>query len=336
MKKIKIGDRLVGEGEPCFIIAEAGSNHDGKFEVAKRLIKVAKDVGADAIKFQTFKAEKLASPKYAKEMYKTLKKYELKAEWHTEFKKYADEIGIIFLSTPFDEGSADLLDKIGVPAFKVASGDLTHLPLLEYIAKKRKPMIVSTGGGSLAEVEEAINTIRNQGNNEIILMHCISNYPAKIEDANIRAMITMKNAFHVPVGYSDHSPGILIPIATATLGACVIEKHFTVDKFLPGPDHAFALEGKEIKEMVQSVRLVQKALGDGMKRVIESEKKEVQLARRSLVASMDTPKRTRISKEMIKIVRPGSGMPPKYIDFIVGKKTKSHMKEDELITWDKI
>lgn len=334
MKKVKIGNRLVGEGEPCFIIAEAGSNHDGKLEIAKRLIKAAKDAGADAIKFQTFKAEELASPKYAKEMYEILEKYELKAEWHTELKKYTDELGIVFLSTPFDEGSVDLLDKIGVPAFKVASGDLTHLPLLEYIAEKGKPMIVSTGGANLGEVEEAINMIRNQENNGIILMHCVSSYPAKVEDANIRAMTTMKNAFNLPVGYSDHSLGILIPLAAVVLGGCVIEEHFTLNKSSPGPDHAFALEPNEFREMVQSIRFLEKALGDGVKYIRESEKEEVQIARRSLFAATNVSSGAKINKEMMKIVRPRRGIPPKYLQRIVGKKTCADIAQDEVIKWE--
>lgn len=333
MKKIKLGGRWVGEGEPCFIIAEAGSNHDGKLKQAKQLIDIAVEAGADAIKFQTFKAEKLALPKYAKEMYKSLEKYQLKAEWHAELKKYADELEIIFLSTPFDEESVDLLDKMGVPAFKVASGDLTHLPLLEYIAKKRKPMIVSTGGGSLGEVEEAINTIRNQGNNEIILMHCVSNYPAKIEDANIRAMVNMRLAFHLPVGYSDHSLGSLVPLATVAVEACIIEKHITLDRSLPGPDHPFAMEVNEFQEMVKSIRLLEKALGNGAKHRVENEKAEVKIARRSLFADVNIPKGTKISKEMIKIARPGIGIPPKHLTLIIGKEAKVDIKEDDVLTW---
>lgn len=335
MEKIKIGDRLVGEGEPCFIIAEAGSNHDGKLDIAKRLIKAVKDAGADAIKFQTFKAEKLASPKYAKEMYKSLEKYELKAEWHTQLKKYADELGIVFLSTPFDEGSVDLLDKIGVPAFKVASGDLTYLSLLEHAAKKRKPMIVSTGAGNLGEVEEAINTIRNQGNNEIILMHCVSNYPAKVENANIRAIVTMRETFHLPVGYSDHSLGSLVPLAAVALGACIVEKHITFDRSSPGPDHPFAMEVNEFQEMVRNIRVLEKGLGNGVKHRVESEKAEVKIARRSLFANVNIPKGTKISKEIIKVARPGIGISPKYLSSVIGKEARVDITEDEVITWDK-
>lgn len=336
MQKMRLGDRLVGEDEPCFIIAEAGSNYDGKLEIAKRLIKAAKDARADGIKFQTFRAEKLASPQYAKEMYKSLEKYELKAEWHAQLKKHADELGIIFLSTPFDEGSVDLLDKIGVPAFKVASGDLTHLPLVEYIAKKGKPMIVSTGGASLGEVEEAINMIRNQGNNDIVLMHCVSNYPAKIEDANIRAMVTMRDAFHLPVGYSDHSLGSLVPLAAVALGACIVEKHITFDRSSPGPDHPFAMEVNEFQEMVRNIRVLEKALGNGVKHRVENENTEVKIARRSLFADVNIPKGAEITKEMIKIVRPGIGIHPKYLSLIIGKEAKTDITEDEVITWDTI
>lgn len=336
MKKIKLGGGWIGEGEPCFIIAEAGSNHDGKLEIAKRLIKAAKDAGADAIKFQTFKAEKLASPKYAKGMHKSLEKYELKAEWHAQLKKYADELAIVFLSTPFDEGSVDLLDKIGVPAFKVASGDLTHLPLLGYIAKKRKPMIVSTGGGSLGEVEEAINAIRNHGNNEIILMHCVSNYPAKIEDANIRAMITMRDTFHLPVGYSDHSLGSLVPLGAVALGACIIEKHFTLDRSLPGPDHPFAMEPDELKEMIIQIRNTEKALGSPIKKRTKSEDGVYKRARRSIFARRNIPKGTKITQDMVAILRPSVGLQPKFLDNVIGRKSKMDIKAHTSITWNEI
>ena len=336
MNKIKIGNRLIGEGEPCFIVAEAGSNHNGKLEQAKQLIDIAAEAGADAVKFQTFTAEKLASKKEAQKMFEVLKKYELRTEWHKELKRYADRLGIIFLSTPFDEKSVDLLDEISVPAFKVASGDITHLPLLKYIAQKGKPIILSTGGANLGEVEEAINTIKSQGNKNIILMHCVSNYPSKPEDANVRAMVTMKEALHLPVGYSDHSLGTLVPTTAVALGACVIEKHFTLNKSLSGPDHAFALEPTELQEMIKSIRLLEKTLGDGVKCITENEKKEILLARRSLIASMDILKGTKISKEMIKIVRPGTGIPPKYLNFIIGREAKSDIAKDEIITWDKI
>lgn len=334
MQKIRIGNRLVGEGEPCFAIAEAGSNHDGKLEQARYLIDAAKEAGVDAVKFQTFRAEKFASPKYAKEMYKILEKYELKTEWHAELKNYADELGIIFLSTPFDEESVDLLDEIGVSAFKVASGDLTHLPLLQYIAKKGKPMIVSTGAGNLGEVEAAINTTRNQGNNEIILLHCVSNYPAKVENANIRAIVTMRETFHLPVGYSDHSLGSLVTLAAVALGACIIEKHVTLDRSSPGPDHPFAMTVNEFQKMVRSIRALEKGLGNGIKHREESEKAEVKIARRSLFADVNIPKGAAITKQMIKIVRPGIGIYPKYLSLIIGKEAKIDIREDEVITWD--
>lgn len=336
MKKIKLRDRWIGEGESCFIITEAGSNHDGELETAKRLVKAAKDAGADAIKFQTFKAEKFASPQYAKEMYKTLEKHELKTEWHAEIKKYADELGIIFLSTPFDEGSVDLLDEIGVPAFKVASGDLTHLPLLEHIAGKGKPMIVSTGGANLGEVEEAINTIKNRQNNRIVLTHCVSNYPTKVEDANIRAMITLRDAFHLPVGYSDHSLGSLVSLAAVALGACIIEKHFTFDRSLPGPDHPFAMEPDELKEMIIQIRNTEKALGSPIKKRTKSEDGVYKRARRSIFARRNIPKGTKITQDMVAILRPSVGVQPKFLDKVIGRKSKVDIKARASITWNEI
>jgi len=336
MNKIKLADRLIGEGEPCFIIAEVGSNHDGSLETAKALIKIAKDARADAVKFQTFKAERKVSPKMLPRMFKTLKKHELKPEWHPELKAFADELGIIFLSTPFDEESVDLLDNIDVPAFKVSSGDLTHLPLLRHIAKKAKPMILSTGGANLAEVEEAIDTIKNEENEKIILLHCVMDYPAKTEDANIQAMITLRDAFHLPAGYSDHSLGGLGPLAAVAMGASMIEKHFSLDRSLPGPDHPFALEPDELKQMIRDIRLLERALGDGIKRMTANERNIVPIGRRSLVASRDIPEGTTLSREMIEILRPAKGIAPKHLDLVLGRKAKIDIPEDEPIRWEAI
>ena len=335
-KKIKVADKWIGDGYPCFIIAEAGANHDGKLSQAKKLIDIAKESGADAVKFQTFKAEKLASKKEVHKMFETLKKYELEPKWHIELKRYAEKLGIIFLSTAFDEGSVDLLEKINVPAFKVASGDLTHLPLLRYIASKHKPMIVSTGGANLREIRKAIKTIKAQKNEEIVLMHCVSNYPAKIEDANIRAIGTMNRLFNLPTGYSDHSLGTLVPLTAVTLSACIIEKHLTVNRSLPGPDHPFAMEPNEFQKMVKEIRLLEKSLGDGIKCRKENEESEVKVGRRSIVAACNIAKGKKMIKKMIKIVRPGTGIPPKYLDSVIGRKAKINIKIDELITWDKI
>ena len=344
-KRIKIENRYIGENEPRFIIAEAGVNHNGDIELAKKLVDIAAESGADAIKFQTFKAENVAiknAPKAEYQVkntnsdesqYDMIKKLELSEEEFRELHRYARKKGIIFLSTPFDFESADFLEELGVPAFKVSSTDLTNLPFLEYIAEKGKPIILSTGMGTLGEIEEAVSTIKNTGNEDIILLHCITSYPAKFESLNLRAIQTLKEAFKLPVGFSDHSLGIYAPIAAVALGAVVIEKHFTLDKNLPGPDHKASLNPCELKEMIRGIRLIEKALGDGIKRPTPEEEEIKKIARRSIVAKVDIPKGAIITKDMITFKRPGTGLPPKYYNKIIGKRARRDIKADELIYW---
>jgi N-acetylneuraminate synthase/N,N'-diacetyllegionaminate synthase len=344
-KYIKVGHKLIGDYQPCFIIAEAGVNHNGDIELAKRLIDVAKDVGVDAVKFQTFKVENLVTrdapkvnyqiqnTKSNESQYDMLKSLELSEDDFKELYDYAKKKNIIFLSTPFDFESVDLLDELGVPAFKVSSADLTNLPLLEYIAEKGKPILLSTGMGCLGEIEEAIATIKNTGNDDIILLHCVTNYPAKFESLNLRAIQTLKEAFKLPVGFSDHSLGIYAPIAAVALGAVVIEKHFTLNKNLPGPDHKASLEPKELEEMVKAIRLIEKALGNGIKKPSIEEEKIKKVVRRSIVAKVNIPKGSVITKDMIAIKRPGMGLPPKYYREIIGKRARRDIKADELIYW---
>lgn len=347
MRTIKIGNRIIGEGIPCFIIAEAGVNHNGNVGLAKKLIDVAKNANADAVKFQTFKAEEImikGTPKagYQKEttgegtQYEMIKKLELTEKDFKELAEYAKQKGIVFLLTPFDEKSTDLLEELNVPAFKIGSGDLTNLPLIEHIARKGKPMIVSTGMSTLEEVRDAVKKIKSMDNDKIILLHCTSNYPTRIEDCNLRAIQTLGKEFGVPVGYSDHTLGITIPIAAVAMDACVIEKHFTLDKNLPGPDHKASLEPSELKEMVKQIRLVEKALGSLEKKPVESEKEIMKVARKSIVARIDIPKGTVVTRDMLAIKRPGTGLNPKYIDKVVGKKAKIDIKKDEMIKIDEV
>jgi N-acetylneuraminate synthase/N,N'-diacetyllegionaminate synthase len=348
MKRVRIRDRLVGEAEPFFIIAEAGVNHNGDVNLAKRLVDVAKEAGVDAVKFQTFKAEELVTETaekaaYQKEttsseesQFEMIKKLELSGRNFEEISAYAHRKGIIFLSSAFDKGSADLLDKLGVPAFKIGSGEITNFPLLKHIAKKKKPIILSTGMSTLDEVEEALTIIRNQGAKEIILLHCVTNYPAKVEDTNLRAMETLRQTFKLPVGLSDHTLGITIPIAAVALGACVIEKHFTLDKNLAGPDHKASLEPDELKHMVKSIRDVEKAMGDGIKRPTKEEEKNRKAVRKSIVTRIDIPKGAVIIKKMLAIKRPGNGLEAKYMNLVVGKKAKENIKSGETITFSKV
>ncbi|MCF6463983.1 N-acetylneuraminate synthase [Clostridium sp. Cult1] len=329
----------------CFVIAEAGVNHNGDISIAKKLIDKAFEAGADAIKFQTFKAENLVTreaPKaeYQKEttgdgnQFQMLKKLELSFEEHIILKEYCIEKSITFISTPFDFESVDLLEKIGVPLYKVSSGDLTNLPLLSYIASKNKPIILSTGMANLGEVEEAVETIFETGNKNLVLLHCTSNYPTVYEDVNLRAMLTMKEAFKLPVGYSDHTIGIEVPIAAVALGAKVIEKHFTLDKTMEGPDHKASLEPDELKIMVNSIRNIERAMGDGVKRCTENEKNTKRVARKSIVASKDIMKGETIKLNDINFKRPEFGLKPKYVKLIIGKQARRNIKENEFILFD--
>jgi len=343
MRKVKIGGKQIGENEPCYIIAEAGSNHKGSLEQAKKLIDIAAEAKADAVKFQIFKAEELYSkntPEFSylkgQNVYELIKNIETPREWIKELARYCKEKNIDFLASAFDFEAVDILDK-HVPAFKIASFEITDLELLKYAAEKGKPMIISTGMANLGEIEDAITAIKSVGNEDIILLHCNSLYPTPVQIVNLKAMETMKNAFKMPVGFSDHTLGIHMPIAAVAMGACVIEKHFTLDRNLPGPDHSFAIEPDELKEMVRCIREVEKAKGSGIKEKSELESEEMYIkARRSIHAKVDILKGTKVTRDMLIIKRPGYGIKPKFIDIVVGREAKSDIKEDEWITWDMV
>ncbi|MBN1877191.1 MAG: N-acetylneuraminate synthase [Anaerolineae bacterium] len=346
IKTIMVGTREIGPGTPCFIIAEAGVNHNGDVELAKRLVDVAVIAKADAVKFQTFKAERMISQIAPKAEYQVettgakesqlemVRRLELSPEAHRELDVYCREQGILFMSTPFDEGSVDILNELKVPVFKIGSGEITNWPLLEYIARKNKPIILSTGMSYLSEVDEALRVIYHTGNTQVILLHCVSNYPASPADVNLRAIQTMITAFNVPVGYSDHTPGIEVALAAVTLGACVIEKHFTLDRSLPGPDHRASLEPQELTALVQGIRTVEIALGHGWKKPAQSESNTIAVARRSLVAAQDLPTGTLIEKSMLVIKRPGTGLCPAMLPYIVGRRTRTTVSAGSLISLD--
>lgn len=345
-QKVKIANRFVGEGEPCFVIAEAGSNHDGKLEQAKQLIDAAANSRVDAVKFQTFLADKIAARTDdkivnidiagSKTLYELYKKVELPREWQRQLADYARDKAIIFLSTPFDEEAVDELDALGVPAFKVASFELVHLPLLKHIARKGKPVILSTAMADLGAIEEAVEAILKEGNDQIVLLHCGVGYPLEMKDVNLAAIDTLRQAFPYPVGYSDHTLGIAIPIAAVARGANVIEKHFTISRKLPGPDHSFALEPRELKDLVQGIKDVEKAIGTPQKRVLDSEVVHYQRGRRSIFAKVDIPKGTIITEDMLSILRPGIGLKPKYLDLVIGRKAQVDIRAHEPVTWDRI
>jgi N,N'-diacetyllegionaminate synthase len=338
-KVMEIAQRKIGAGNACYVIAEAGVNHNGSLEMAKRLVLAARQAGADSVKFQTFKTEKVISrlaPKAAyqeettgagESQFDMVRKLELPFEGFRELQAYCKELGIEFLSTPFDFESADFLESLGVAAFKVPSGEITNLPFLEHIARKGKPLIVSTGMSDLEEVRAAMKVLTEVGKGGIVLLHCVSNYPAAPASVNLRAMTTLARAFGVPVGYSDHTQGIEIPLAAVALGACVIEKHFTLDRNLPGPDHRASLEPNELADMVRGIRNVEAALGDGVKRPVAEELNTAAVARRSLVAARDIDAGTRVTPELIAILRPGTGLPPSMRDRIIGKTAIRNIAE---------
>ena len=348
MAAIDLGGRRIGPGHPCFIIAEAGVNHNGDVGLAERLVDAAIETGADAVKFQTFTAERLVTPTAPKADYQAavtdaaesqvamLRKLELSREAHVRLFEYARRRGITFLSTPFDEQSADLLDDLGVPLFKIASGEITNLLLLEHVARKRKPMVVSTGMSTLDEVGEAVRVIHKAGCPALALLHCTSNYPADPAESNLNAMITMRQAFDLPVGYSDHTPGLEVAVAAVALGASVLEKHLTLSREMPGPDHRASLEPGDFAAMVRAVRSVETALGDGIKRPMESERNTRAIARRSLVAATDLPAGTVLQAHHLAAKRPGLGLPPGELARLVGRRLTKSLQADDMINWSDV
>ena len=330
---ISIGKTPVGKGHPTFIIAEAGINHNGDMDVAKQLILKAKELGVDAIKFQSWTKETLVQDL---PQYEYLRVLELTEERHRTLYDYCQEVGIRFLSSVFSEDQVDLLDKLGVDAYKIASMDLNNPPLLEYTAKKGKPLIVSTGMGTMAEVEEAVETIFSTGNTQLILLQCTSNYPPALTDVNLRAMKTLQAAFDVPVGYSDHTIGISTPLAAVALGACTVEKHFTLDKEMEGYDHAVSTDPGDLKAMIAGIREIEQALGSTVKRPADAELEGRAFFRRSLIADEAIQAGTVITKAMLVAKRPGNGISPGQIESVVGRTAKSDIASDELISLDRL
>lgn len=326
-----------------FIIAEIGVNHNGSVELAKKLIDVAYNAKADAVKFQTFKAWECASrfapvaeyqKNEAENQYKLLEDLELDFADFADLKDYAESLGLIFLSTPDGQKSLDFLCDIGVKAFKIASGELTNLPFLNSIAFKKLPIILSTGMGTLAEVEEAVNTLKLAGASDIMLMHCITEYPAPLDECNLKAIQTMAQTFNLPVGFSDHTIGNEAAMLATALGAQLIEKHITLDKNMKGPDHAASIEPDELKSYVDSIRKTLNILGSGIKEPTQSELKNIPLVRRSLVAEKPIKKGEPLTGENVAIKRPANGIEPKFLHRVFGKKVLKDFSPDEPITWN--
>lgn len=330
------------------IIAEAGVNHNGNFELAKQLIDKAVEAGADIVKFQTCKAENVISRYADKAEYQKkttgeadsqlemVRKLMLTYDEYGQLKKYCDEKGIEFLSTAFDLPSVDYLHSIGMKRWKIPSGEITNLPLLIKIASLNEPIIMSTGMSELKEVEDAIKVLKDNGATDITLLHCTTEYPAPYGDVNLKAMDTMKDAFGLPVGYSDHTKGIEVPVAAVARGACVIEKHFTLDRNMEGPDHKASLEPDELKAMVDSIRNVELSIGDGVKKVSASELKNQDIARKSIIAAKTIKAGEVFSEDNITTKRPGNGINPMHWFDLLGKTAKHDYEEDYLIEKDEL
>ena len=326
-----------------FIIAEAGDNHNGNIDLAFRLIDKAVEAGADCVKFQTFVTEELVSLKAGKaeyqkaatgadeSQYEMLKKLELSFDEFRALQEYAIKKSIMFLSTPFDRKSILFLDSIGVPCFKIPSGEITNLPYLIQIAQTGRDVVMSTGMSEVEEIETAIRILRDYGAGRISLLHCNTEYPTPMQDVNLKAMLTLKEKFNVPVGYSDHTRGIEVPIAAVAMGAEIIEKHFTLDHNMEGPDHAASLEPDELKRMIESIRNIEKALGDGIKTASDSERKNKDIARKSIVAGRIIRRGEVLSEENIAVKRPGNGISPMRWFDILGTRAVRDFDKDELI-----
>jgi N,N'-diacetyllegionaminate synthase len=331
-----------------FIIAEAGVNHNGSVEIAKRLIGEASKSGSDAVKFQIFRADAITTKineraEYQKKrdpadttQYALLKGLELSKDDFLSLARYAKDIGILFLSSPFDETSADVLESIGVPMYKIGSGEITNLPFLRHVAAKGKPIILSTGMSTLGEIEEALDTIYSTGNSSVSLLHCVTEYPAPYNEINLDAIETLRYAFGLRVGYSDHTMGTEIAMAAVAIGAEIIEKHFTLDRTMVGPDHGSSLEPQEFKAMTEAIRHVESAMGDGFKRPTPSELKNKSLVRKSLVAARYIQIGEILTHDDLVIKRPGTGIQPRDLEKIIGLRVESDIQADEVITWNKL
>jgi N,N'-diacetyllegionaminate synthase len=340
---ILVDQKIIGSGSRVFVIAEIGINHNGSASQAEKLIDAAAESGADAVKFQSFRADRLLIPsgdRYIQQKegsesaYQLLRRCELSWEDQEKLKRHADGRGVLFLSTPFDEESADFLDSLGVPAFKIASADITHVPLLRHVASKGKPILLSTGMSFLSEVADAIWNLRSAGAKEILLMHCVSCYPASPQHMNLRVLQTLQSYFELSVGLSDHSEGILLSLVAVALGAVVIEKHFTLDKNAPGPDQRASMDPEELKTLIKSLRDVEASLGDGRKKPSDVEEESRLFSRRSIVAAVDIRAQETIAGWMLAFKRPGSGIEPRHWEKIIGTTARRNLSKDTILQWE--
>lgn len=338
----------MGDGEPCFIIAELGVNHNGEKDLARKMIEMAARAGASAVKFQSFRAEEFVGDPDLEYEYlsqgqviretqlQMFRRLELPSAWLGELFKHARELGLVPFSTPADAEAVDLLESLDVGVYKIGSDDLTNLPLLEYVARKGRPVILSTGMATLTDVEEAIATLTACGNDQIALLHCVSLYPAPPEELHLRRILTLRQAFQRPVGFSDHTAGIAAATAAVALGAVAVEKHITLDHNLPGPDHHFSADPAELGALVASIRAAERALGSPVLAPSPKELEMRQTCRRSVTAAVAIPRGTRISREMLALKRPGAGLPPKFLPMLVGRVAKADIRANEQLSWEMV
>jgi len=343
VKPFEINQHKIGPGQPTFVVAEAGVNHNGELSLAKQLVDIAVDAAADAVKFQTFRASQLASSSAAKAGYQKqttspaesqlemLRRLELSEDAFREIQNYCRARGIIFLSTAFDERCVDFLAELDVPAYKIPSGEITNGPLLQHVAAKGKPVILSTGMATLAEIDQAMRCLNQSGASQIALLQCVSEYPADASMMNLRAMATLRNCFGVPVGLSDHSLGTEVSIAAVALGATIIEKHFTSEKSLPGPDHSASLEPAELKMLVSAIRNVEAAIGDGVKQPTAEELRNAAVVRRSLVAAVDLEVGSSLERSMVAFKRPGTGISVQLLPYLLGRKLRRKVEAGAML-----
>lgn len=346
--ELKIGDRIIGEGHPVFIVAELSANHLQKLDLAKETIKAMKKAGADAVKLQTYTPDTLTinskkdyfkikqgTPWDGHYLYDLYKQAYMPWEWHEELFDLARKLNLICFSTPYERTAVDFLKKFNVPAYKIASFEVTDIPFIEYVASQGKPVMISTGIATLSDIEEALTACRRVGNDQVILLKCVSEYPTPLENVNLLTISDMRKRFGVLVGLSDHTRGISVPVASVALGAVLIEKHFILDRTIGGPDSAFSLEPREFSEMVKAVREVEKALGKPTYELTEKQKKSRQLAR-SLFVVRDVKKGEVFTEENVRSIRPNYGLPPKYLKEILGRRAKFDIEAGTPLTWEMI
>lgn len=346
-KEIKIGQKWIGENHPTYFIAEIGANFDGNLEKAKRLIDAAKSAGADCAKFQTFSTSKIVSEggfsrmqlkgvhgSWGRTVSEVFKDAEFPVSWHREIAEYCHKIGIDFSTSPYFKEAVDLCVDLDVPFIKIGSGDITWLEMIDYIARKRIPVMLATGDATMSEIDEAVRTIEAAGNKNLVLMQCITNYPSKIDSANVNVLKTYQSAYEVLTGYSDHAPGHVVALASTVIGGRVIEKHFTLCKTDKGPDHLHSMEPNEFKYMVDSVREVERAMGSTRKEVVAEEAETVFVQRRCLYAKNTLQKGQIITADDIDVLRPALGIPPKFKSVIIGKTCNEDIEKGQPLFWE--